>query len=1178
MVSSDCLLLQGLARKMSSSGPNDSGKMDRRFSEEKKDAVGPNGDLLANTMDPKTNEVRTSPVVTVSDIVDSTGEGFVETDQIRKLEKTHARKDSKRRESWLLPSIPDDFLENLGKIENDEDDNLDADDRDTGRQGTLSELTMRLSAHNMNTSAIQEMKVEAMGVQDPERQNIATVQTVGTNAASPTTLSGLSKKLDVPDQEEEVSRHPVVMNDPVVAVTDMYYQNAARIMSEGDDIESGRSASDDMSGTSGSVHRKRFFDASKIKRKAAANFGHFNEFAKPHKTRFRKTFKQILVYIMLPSLFMSIILFYALDNPPTGYALMLCRSQSLARASGRRLEEKDKLPSLGAALGKIRNPYPISTPIHKQTVKPKGTEAPLPKTLSEALDLVKNANPQAAKDRIYTLSDRSNYKLCIDKALSKEEASISWWFLFVGIRQAFTFFLALVMELIVIDFLMFRTKLFPRLLGTKLALAVAQSKGWPCILFFWAIIDMILLYGSSPIARHWIFYQNWFAMLNETNPSGNIPGHSRYKTVIHFAIGLSIATTLKRTMMANFIGQRVVDNYKHDLTKLVKKLLLVGDIAKHAKAKNRPSNEASALSASKHKQSSVAVASKLFKRITSLKSEDRDGADVDDDNKNDNDDNDNDIGSDSDSDSESTDSGSESDDNDEDDDEGDSSPEKAANPNKSTRSLSKSGRKSPTNSQRRSSSLILNQNHEYLDEWEEPSLRTTERKNSTKEVLHFRKAVDFINSVYPFSHAFGTATTREECANKSQVLFEKLLERNQEVLHFDDLCKIARNRDGTSNKKKVLELVKLFRPHPNGEITKMEFVKSIDSVYKRLRLVLAKINNSSQIDRAYGQILNIVYYTLVLLIGLSVFGFDVMYLVITIAGLLVSFAFMIGSASAKYIEGILLILVRKPYDIGDKVCFLDPNVPVDDNDPPGGGWLVENVDLYTTTVRQGTTREYATFANGSLSNSRIVNLRRSVNPNIFFYLKFPMDLTKEQLREFRRGINEFIKERPREWAKLISLRCTNCEVDQKYLKFTLILQHRESWQSHGAIQVSRSKMYIHALQLQKKLQMDSDAPKVPAELTEAPPKSPNAEDLVDTNESETQMLSQNSSEVDLQEVSSSSLTDGGKKSFGGPLFRRKGTRNDNNGFGDSVESGSPGGRQVSFVKPEQGDVEKNKDK
>lgn len=173
-----------------------------------------------------------------------------------------------------------------------------------------------------------------------------------------------------------------------------------------------------------------------------------------------------------------------------------------------------------------------------------------------------------------------------------------------------------------------------------------------------------------------------------------------------------------------FLSIYLADNYKHDLTKLVKKLLLVGDIAKYAKAKNRPSNEASALSASKQKQSSVAVASKLFKRIASLKSEDRDGADVDDDNKNDDDEND------SGSDSESTDSGSESDDNEEDDDEGDLSPEKGANPNKLTRSLWKSGRKSPPNSQRRSSSLILNQKHEYLDEWEEPSLRTTEQKVS----------------------------------------------------------------------------------------------------------------------------------------------------------------------------------------------------------------------------------------------------------------------------------------------------------------------------------------------------------------------------------------------------------------------------------------------------------------
>ena len=87
------------------------------------------------------------------------------------------------------------------------------------------------------------------------------------------------------------------------------------------------------------------------------------------------------------------------------------------------------------------------------------------------------------------------------------------------------------------------------------------------------------------------------------------------------------------------------------------------------------------------------------------------------------------------------------------------------------------------------------------------------------------------------------------------------------------------------------------------------------------------------------------------------------------------------------------------------------------------------------------------------------------------------------------------------------------------------------------------------------------------------------EDLAaDTNESETQMWSQNSSEVDLQEVLSSSLADEGKSSFDGPLFRRKGTRSDKSGFGDSFEGGSSRGRQVSSVKQEQGEVEKNKDK
>ncbi|OEU21923.1 hypothetical protein FRACYDRAFT_136035, partial [Fragilariopsis cylindrus CCMP1102] len=508
---------------------------------------------------------------------------------------------------------------------------------------------------------------------------------------------------------------------------------------------------------------------------------------------------------------------------------------------------------------------------------------------------------------------------------SLEEASVSWWFLFIGVRQVLTFCLSVLLELIIIDFFTFRTRFFPKLLGTKLSLAVGQSKGWPFLLFFWAVFDMIFLYGTRQFSRHWLYYQNTFAMLNSTNPSGNIPDSKFYRRIIYFSLGLIV--TNSEVMKSSINGSNTF--------------------------------------------------------MTSI--------------------------------------------------------------------------------------------YENLDEWEEPELQDA-----------YQAVIDFINSDYPFSPAFGKATAREECAQSSQHTFDKLLVGRRKVLDFKDICKIAESPDGTNDKMKVLELVRLFQPNRAGEITKLEFVKSIDSVYKQLRLILANINSSSQIDRAYGQIANLIFGVAAVLIGLFCLGVNIEHLVLGAAGLLVSFAFLIGAAASKYLEGILLILVRKPYDIGDRVCFLEANAGTDDNGPSSGGWIVESVDLYTTTVRLGTTREYATFTNGSLSNSRILNLKRSEKPNVYMYLKFTMNVTQEQLDEYRSRIIGFIKDRPREWIKVVGFRCTHVETELQYLKYALIVQHRESWQSFATIQVSKGDVFIFALHLQKELCMEYTAPKMPVQLSGDP--------------------------------------------------------------------------------------------
>lgn len=126
---------------------------------------------------------------------------------------------------------------------------------------------------------------------------------------------------------------------------------------------------------------------------------------------------------------------------------------------------------------------------------------------------------------------------------------------------------------------------------------------------------------------------------------------------------------------------------------------------------------------------------------------------------------------------------------------------------------------------------------------------------------------------------------------------------------------------------------------------------------------------------------------------------------------------LIGSACSKYVEGLLLIFVRRPYDIGDRIHVSNPN----DERPFTGsaGWIVKDVDLYSTTVIFGSTNEVATYSNGSLASSRIINAARSPQATLLFYLKFPIDTPYDKLQVFKAALEKFIKARPREVRFLV---------------------------------------------------------------------------------------------------------------------------------------------------------------
>jgi hypothetical protein len=161
-----------------------------------------------------------------------------------------------------------------------------------------------------------------------------------------------------------------------------------------------------------------------------------------------------------------------------------------------------------------------------------------------------------------------------------------------------------------------------------------------------------------------------------------------------------------------------------------------------------------------------------------------------------------------------------------------------------------------------------------------------------------------MDNPFVFSLTFGLADTRENCIESSQNVYRRLLLRTPDsvLMTFETIAVLAVLGDGTMDQDKLKDLVRLFRPDRDGNLSLLDFVKSIDTVYKTIRLLRASIRNSMTIDRAFENIFNIAFYTVMTCVILSQIGFDPLALFLSLSSIILAFAFMIGSASSKYFE------------------------------------------------------------------------------------------------------------------------------------------------------------------------------------------------------------------------------------------------------------------------------------
>lgn len=169
-------------------------------------------------------------------------------------------------------------------------------------------------------------------------------------------------------------------------------------------------------------------------------------------------------------------------------------------------------------------------------------------------------------------------------------------------------------------------------------------------------------------------------------------------------------------------------------------------------------------------------------------------------------------------------------------------------------------------------------------------------------------------------------------------------------------------------------------------------------------------------DSAFETIFNVLFYFVIGCVTVASLGANPLVIFASMSGIVLGFSFMISSASSKYFEGLLFIFVRRPYDIGDliNISSVDTDTPADGSP----GWIVRDVNLFTTTVIYGTTNEVATYSNGSLAASRVINAARSPRALLYVYLKFPVDTQFAKYKAFKSAVEKFILARPREVSQL----------------------------------------------------------------------------------------------------------------------------------------------------------------
>lgn len=105
----------------------------------------------------------------------------------------------------------------------------------------------------------------------------------------------------------------------------------------------------------------------------------------------------------------------------------------------------------------------------------------------------------------------------------------------------------------------------------------------PYIIFFWSVLNFIFLYGKLPFHKHWLWWQQQIDLFNSNNVAGTVSENPTYLQFLLACIFIGGVVSLKRLLLALYLGRREVTRFGNELETLMAKMILISEVANLAR-------------------------------------------------------------------------------------------------------------------------------------------------------------------------------------------------------------------------------------------------------------------------------------------------------------------------------------------------------------------------------------------------------------------------------------------------------------------------------------------------------------------------------------------------------------------------------------------------------------------